>query len=196
MSLPMIPEQENNKPGLEGAWELSWPSGGSLRVSAKNPSYWPWLCHALCDLRHMSPLPGLEDPQVQGWAWGLQVPFQLWLTHESQHPGCWRIRARSKWTCQIQPAHKISQVPCTSHLFLPCWVYKYVGQGTSFGRTGETEVMAINTGPRLSGVRWGMPQGQGQPEKPHPRGPTCSSVSWKPKRMAAPGAGTCSRPQG
>lgn len=73
MSLPMIPEQENNKPGLEGAWDLSWPSGGSLRVSAKNPSYWPWLCHALCDLRHTSPLPGLEDPQPDKYRAGLGV---------------------------------------------------------------------------------------------------------------------------
>lgn len=40
MSLPMIPEQENNKPGLEGAWDLSWSFGDSLRVSAKDPSFW------------------------------------------------------------------------------------------------------------------------------------------------------------
>lgn len=118
------------------------------------------------------------------------MAFLPWIARESQHPGCWRTRARSKWTRQIQPAHKISQVPCTSHLFLRCWVYKYVGQGASFGRTGETEVMAIiNTRPRLSGVRWGMPQGQGRPGKPHPKGPACSPVSWKHKRTEAPGRG-------
>lgn len=30
-----------------------------------------------------------------------------------------------------------------------------MGQGTSFSRIGETEVMAINTGPRLAGVGQG-----------------------------------------
>lgn len=100
----------------------------------------------------------------------------LQIAHGSQHPGCWRTQTRSKWTPQIQPAHKISQIPCTSHLFLPCWVYKYVGQGTSLGRTRGTEVMAINTGPRLAGVRRGMPQGQGRPGKPHP-GASCVQSS-------------------
>lgn len=47
--------------------------------------------------------------------------------------------------------------------------YKYVGQGTSLSRTGETEVMAINTGSRLAGVGQEVGQGPSQPGKPCPR---------------------------
>lgn len=79
----------------------------------------------------------------------------------------------------IQPAHKISQIPCTSHLFLPCWVHKYVGQGASLSGTGETEVMDINTGSRLAGVGQEVWRGQSQPGKPCPWGPACSPISFR-----------------
>lgn len=56
--------------------------------------------------------------------------------------------------------------PCTSHLFLPCWVDKYTGQGTSSDETGETEVMAINTGLLLAGLdQLGKPQVPSWPQQ-------------------------------
>lgn len=112
------------------------------------------------------------------------MPFQFWVVHESWHPAYKGTWAHSKWMPRIQPTHKISQIPCTSHLFLPCWDYNYMGQRTSFSRIGETEVMAINTRSRLAGV--GRAEGVLGPKpvwENNPRGPACSLISsWTHKK--------------
>lgn len=66
---------------------------------------------------------------------------------------------------QIQAA-PIRSVPRMSHLFLPCWVDKYLGQRASSDQTGETEVMAINMGLLLAGLdQSGKPQVPSWPQK-------------------------------
>lgn len=61
---------------LMGVWDL----GGCLRDrseaifhSPKNSSFWPWFCHALCDLGHISPLLGFDDHQPHNYRTGLGV---------------------------------------------------------------------------------------------------------------------------
>lgn len=194
MSLSIVPERENDQAGtwwVPGTWRgHTGVLGGSRRgrlAQCKDPFSLAlalpcplYLCHVphpwvLVTPNHTITGLGLRSPNTLP---ALDCPWIL----ASRMLEIW---AYSKWTWWIQPAHKISQIPFTSHLFLPCWVYKYVGQGTSFSRTGERRVWSHNYKYRAK-AGWGCEgarQGPGQPGKPHLRSPACNPVSsWECKK--------------